>query len=201
MALGLDSGTVRVVPYNPSWPTLFVAEAQRLREALPSNLLIALEHTGSTAVPGLAAKPVLDLLGGHPRGALVEQYIPALAGAGYSYRGEQGIPGRHFFRRGEPRAYHLHLVEQDGTFWREHITFRNALRADVELRDEYAALKLSLARRYPRDREAYIEGKGAFVQCVLAATLLRRDPFRSWHSRDRLEAEAWSRLDHVRQQD
>ena len=174
MALGLDSGTVRVVPYNPSWPTLFVAEVQRLREALPSNLLIALEHTGSTAVPGLAAKPILDLLGGYPRGTLVEQYIAALVRAGYSYRGEQGIPGRYFFRRGEPRAYHLHLVEQDGTFWREHITFRDSLRADVWLRDEYAALKLNLARRYPRDREAYIEGKAAFVQGVLAATLAEK---------------------------
>jgi GrpB-like predicted nucleotidyltransferase (UPF0157 family) len=174
MALGLDSGTVRVVRYNPTWPTLFVAEVQRLREALPSHLPIALEHTGSTAVPGLAAKPVLDLLGGYPHGTLVEPYIAALVRSGYSYRGEQGIPGRHFFRRGEPRAYHVHLVEQDGTFWREHIAFRDALRADVELRDEYAALKLNLARRYPRDREAYIEGKTAFVQRVLAATLTEK---------------------------
>jgi GrpB-like predicted nucleotidyltransferase (UPF0157 family) len=173
MALGLESGTVRVVPHDSGWAALFAAEAQRLRAALGPDLPLALEHTGSTAVPGLVAKPVLDLLGGYPPGASVEPYVAALGRAGYAHRGEQGIPGREFFRRGEPRAYHLHLVVRHGPFWREHLAFRDALRAQAAVRAAYAALKLDLARRYPRDREAYTEGKSAFVRQVVAEALAR----------------------------
>ena len=173
MSLGLESGTVRLVPYDPAWAALFAAEARRLHAALGPELPLALEHTGSTAVPGLAAKPILDLLGGYPPGTSVERYVAALVRAGYVHRGEQGIPGREFFRRGEPRAYHLHLAEQNGAFWREHLAFRDALRAQPAVRDAYAGLKLELARRFPRDREAYIEGKGAFVRRVVADALAR----------------------------
>ena len=171
-SLGLESGTVRVVPHDPAWPSLFADEAARLRAvAESSGLPLALEHTGSTAVPGLAAKPILDILGGHPPGASVGPYVEALERAGYVHRGEQGIAGREFFRRGTPRAYHLHLVVQGGAFWREHLAFRDALRARADLRAAYAALKLDLAQRFPRDREAYTDGKGAFVHRVVAEAL------------------------------
>ena len=175
MSLGLESGTVRLVAHDPTWLALFVAEAQRLRASLGPELPLAVEHTGSTAVPGLVAKPILDLLAGYRAGAQVESYVAALVRAGYVHRGEQGISGREFFRRGEPRAYHLHLVVQGGPFWHEHLAFRDALRGDAAVRDAYAALKLELARRYPRDREAYIEGKSAFVQGVVAEALARRE--------------------------
>jgi len=173
MILGLESGTVRLVPHDAGWATLFAAEAKRLRAALGPDLPLALEHTGSTAVAELVAKPVLDLLGGYAPGAQVETYVAALSRAGYAHRGEQGIPGREFFRRGEPRAYHLHLVVQHGQFWREHLAFRDALRAQTAVRAAYAALKLELARRYPRDREAYTEGKSAFVRQVVGEALAR----------------------------
>lgn len=175
MSLGLESGTVRVVPYDPAWASLFVAEVARLRAALVPGLPLTLEHMGSTAVPGLAAKPILDLLGGYPPGAPVAPYVAALVGAGYLHRGEQGIPGREFFRRGEPRAYHLHLVAAGGTVWREQLAFRDALRREPALRDAYAALKLELARQFPRDRESYIDGKGAFVRQVVDRACDRRD--------------------------
>src|SRR5205823_9150229 len=154
-SLGLESGIVRLVPYDPAWPELFVAEAARIRGALAMAMPIALEHVGSTAVPGLAAKPVLDILGGYPLASDVRQYVEALCAAGYVHRGEQGIPGREFFRRGDPRSYHLHLAVEHGQFWREHLAFRDALRASVELRDAYATLKERLARQFPNDREAY----------------------------------------------
>ncbi len=170
-SLGLERGVVRLVPYDPAWPALFAAEARRLHAALGTGLPLALEHVGSTAVPGLAAKPILDLAGGLPPDAARAAYVAALVRAGWVHRGEQGIPGRDFFRRGEPRAYHLHLSARDGAFWREHLAFRDALRASDALRDAYAALKHDLARRFPRDREAYIEGKGAFVRDVVARAL------------------------------
>jgi GrpB-like predicted nucleotidyltransferase (UPF0157 family) len=168
MSLGLESGTVRVVPYDPAWPGLFAMEADRLQAVFAdARLLLLLEHTGSTAVPGLAAKPILDILAGYPEGAEVHAYVQALVAAGYVHRGEQEIPGREFFRRGNPRAYHVHLVVIGSPFWRDHLAFRDRLRADSSLRDSYAALKRDLAWRYSRDREAYIAGKGPFVQEVL----------------------------------
>ena len=169
MTLGLESGVVRVVPYDPEWPSLFSAESERLQKLFAgAGLVVALEHTGSTAIPGLPAKPILDILGGYPAGARVADYIDVLTSAGYVHRGEQGIPGREFFRRGDPRSYHLHLTEIDSQFWRDHLAFRNRLRADDSLREAYAALKYDLAMRFPRDREAYIEAKGPFVKAVLS---------------------------------
>ncbi len=167
-SLGLGPGEVRVVPYDLRWPELFVAEAARLREALKPHEL-RLEHTGSTAVPGLAAKPVLDILAGYPDSTALPELVQRLQGAGYVYRGPQGIPEREFFRRGEPRSYHLHLTQLGRQFWHDHLTFRDRLRADPRLRAEYAALKLRLSVEHPNDREQYIDGKTAFVRAVLAA--------------------------------
>lgn len=169
MALGLESGTVRVAPYDSTWPTLFAAEAERMAQRFgAAGLPLVLEHTGSTAVPGLAAKPVLDILAGYPERATVPVYIEVLTQAGYVHRGEQEIPGREFFRRGNPRAYHLHLTAIGSTFWKDHLAFRDRLRADDTLRDAYAALKADLTARLPRDREAYITAKTSFVDKVLS---------------------------------
>lgn len=132
-----------------------------------AGLAVVLEHTGSTAVPGLAAKPIIDILAGYPEAAAVPEYTSVLKNAEYVHRGEQEIPGREFFRRGNPRAYHVHLTAVDGPFWLDHLTFRDRLRADNALRDAYAALKRDLAARFPRDREAYIVAKGSFVNEVL----------------------------------
>jgi GrpB-like predicted nucleotidyltransferase (UPF0157 family) len=131
-----------------------------------------IEHTGSTAVPGLAAKPILDILVGYHQGDAVQAYISVLTGADYLHRGEQEIAGREFFRRGSPRAYHVHLTAIDSAFWRDHLTFRDRLRGDNALRDAYATLKRDLAARFPRDREAYIVAKEPFVNQVLAGMSL-----------------------------
>lgn len=122
-------------------------------------------------MPGLAAKPILDILAGYTRGANVQDYVSAFIEADYIHRGEQGIAGREFFRRGNPRAYHVHLTAIDSAFWHDHLTFRDRLRADDTLRDRYAALKRELAAYFPRDRESYINGKESFVKGVLAANL------------------------------
>ena len=166
MPLGLESGIVRVAPYDQAWPRLFAAESARLHDAL-GGLPLVLEHTGSTSVPGLPAKPVLDILAGVAAHDPLAPYVAALVDAGYVHRGEQGIPGREFFRRGEPRAYHIHLTHVGSSFWRDHLAFRDYLRAHAEVRDEYARLKQELAVRFPADREAYIEHKGPFVRRVL----------------------------------
>ncbi|HET7295321.1 MAG TPA: GrpB family protein [Vicinamibacteria bacterium] len=165
-ALGLESGLVRLVEYDARWPALFDAEARRLREAC-AGLPLRLEHIGSTAVSGLCAKPVLDILAGRPADVPANRYIARLHSAGYEHRGERGVPGREYFHRGDPRAYHVHLVVENEELWRDYLAFRDRLRADVELKRRYAELKRSLAARFPRNREAYMEGKAAFVDRAL----------------------------------
>ena len=164
--LGLESGVVRLVEYDPRWPAIFEAEAARL-DPVVVPLSITLEHIGSTAIPGLCAKPVLDILAGYDDPAGLQDIIAAMTAAGYVHRGERGISGREFFRRGTPRAYHIHLTQRNSAFWRDHLRFRDALRADAALRDGYARVKRELAAKYPADREAYIEGKTPFVLDVL----------------------------------
>jgi len=167
--LGLASGTVRVVPYDPAWPSLFDAEVARLAPILVEHdVIVRIEHTGSTAVPGLPAKPIIDMLAGHDDVNGRERATAALEAAGYTYRGEQGIPGRDFFRRGEPRQYHMHLTRVGSAFWNDHLTFRDHLRATPATAQAYASLKLGLAERYPTNRELYIEGKTEFVHDTLA---------------------------------
>lgn len=172
--LGLAPGCVTLVPYDERWPDLFCAEAERIT-AVFAPRCVRLEHVGSTSVPELCTKPIIDILAGVPTRAHVSEYIDAFVRAGYVHRGEQDIPGREFFRRGTPRSYHVHLAPIDGPFWREHLAFRDSLRAHPSLRDDYAAVKHALAARYPHDREAYIEGKGPFVREILSRALASRD--------------------------
>jgi GrpB-like predicted nucleotidyltransferase (UPF0157 family) len=167
-ALGLDSGVVRLVPYDPRWAELFVEERERiLAIAESAHVSIVLEHTGSTAIRGMIAKPVLDILAGRSPSTSRETAIDVLRRVGYLYRGEQGIPGRDFFRRGDPRQYHVHLAEIGSTFWDDHRLFRDFLREQPEEAAAYAALKRDLAEQYPFDRESYINGKTEFVRAVL----------------------------------
>ncbi len=167
--LGLAAKTVQVVEYDPTWPALYATEIARLEPVLQAHgVSLVFEHTGSTAVPGLAAKPVLDILVGRIENDR-SVAIAALQAGGYEYRGEQGIVDRDFFRRGVPRQYHLHLTQVGSHFWHDHRTFRDYLRTHADAAESYAALKRELASRYPRDRPAYIEGKTAFVDAILAA--------------------------------
>jgi len=161
-SLGLESGIVRLVEYDERWPALFAAESARILTAI-GDLPLTLEHIGSTAVPGLCAKPVLDILAGHPPSVPILRYVAPLEQAGYQHRGDAGIAGHQFFRRGQPRAYHVHAVEQGGSLWREYLAFRDYLRSDRQAAARYAEVKRSLAARFPRDREAYITGKSSFV--------------------------------------
>lgn len=167
-SLGLESGRVRVVPYCDDWPALYAAEEARLVASLESEgVTLVLEHSGSTSVPGLGAKPIIDILAGDTSDEMRRAAIVALQQAGYDHRGESGIPGRDFFRRGDPRQYHLHLTRFGSAFWNDHRMFRDWLRSHPATAAEYMALKLALAARYATDREAYIEGKTEFVHHVL----------------------------------
>ena len=171
MTIGLPSGALLVVPHDPAWAGAFAAERTRLAAAL-GEVPARIEHVGSTAVPGLAAKPIIDILVGRPDGEDLEAYVRAFGGAGYLYRGEYGIPGRHYFVRGtgaEPRTHHLHLVALGGELWRRSLAFRDHLRHTPECAAAYAALKRELAERHAGDRGAYTEAKAPFILAALEA--------------------------------
>ncbi|GLC23545.1 GrpB family protein [Roseisolibacter agri] len=168
-ALGLASGTIALRPHDPAWARAFDDEARRIRDALGA-LPAEVAHVGSTAVPGLAAKPILDLLVGIPRMEDVAAYVAPLEALGYASRGEYGLPGRHYLVRDDAagrRTHHLNVVPLGGPFWRTHVGFRDALRAQPERRAAYEALKRDLATRHAGDRPAYTEGKAAFIQATL----------------------------------
>lgn len=160
-----------IVSWRAEWAERF-AEQRDLLLALFAPGEAVVEHVGSTSVPGLAAKPIVDLMLGVPRLADVEARIPALEEAGWEYvpEHEAVLPDRRFFARPvtRPRTHHLHAVELASAFWRDHLAFRDYLRAHPGEAAAYAALKRELAARFGRDREGYTEAKTSFVREALA---------------------------------
>jgi len=164
---GLAHGTVQLMEWTPRWAELFATEAVRLRAAL-GDLAVAVEHYGSTSVPGLVAKPLLDILVGGPEATDPAPYIAALASLGYDYSAHAGVPEHLVFGRGPARTHLVHVVRYGGQAWRKALAFRDALRADAGLRDAYAALKRELAERHGSDRSRYTAAKGAFIEGTLS---------------------------------
>ncbi len=160
------TGPVEIVTYDPAWPLRFEEERARIAEALGSRAPV-IEHIGSTAVPGLAAKPVIDVLLGLRSYPLDEAGVRALESLGYEYRGEFGIPGRQFFRKGEPRSHHVHAVELGSDLWVSHLAFRDRLRDHPEEAARYASLKRELVSRYRNERGRYTEAKAPFIEELL----------------------------------
>lgn len=160
---------VVIAAYDPAWPEVFAGEAQAIRQAL-GDVLIGVEHVGSTAIPGLAAKPVIDIAVSVASLTAAEAKIPALEALGYDCRGENGIPGRLFFRKGLRefrRTHHLHLVEAGHEQWAAMLAFRDYLRARPGDAQRYEALKRALAEQFRDNRAAYSKGKTEFVQAIL----------------------------------
>ena len=145
---------------------MFEAEAERIERAC-EGLPIRLEHIGSTAVPGMSAKPVIDILAGRPPQSRPAPYIAAIRQLGYEHKGAFGVPGREYFRRGSPRSHHVHLVSWSSAVWEEHLLFRDLLRADPGVARDYEAMKRDLAIAYANDRRAYTDGKGPFIRAAI----------------------------------
>jgi GrpB-like predicted nucleotidyltransferase (UPF0157 family) len=152
-----------LVPHEPRWLIDAAGECRRIEQAC-SPVVIRVEHIGSTSVPGLIAKPVLDLM------PLVGDFDQAFACVapmrrlGYWYAGEFGISGRHLFVKGAPRTHHAHMLVEQSKEARRHLAVRDLLRANPDLAARYAALKRELAPRFRDDREGYAEAKAAFMR-------------------------------------
>ncbi len=151
--------------YDPRWADEFIGERDALSELL-SGLVERVEHVGSTAVPGLVAKPVIDIAVGFANRITLEKARERLRAAGYDDRGDFGDRGGVIVAKGPEsnRTHLLHLVETSTGQWRRYLEFRDLLRMDPALRSEYAALKKGLAHHFWRDRSAYLEGKREFIE-------------------------------------
>lgn len=169
-SLGLEHGRVVLAAHNETWRTAFEQEASDIRQSLASEVP-GLEHIGSTSIPGLRAKPILDLLLGLPNLDDGPGLAADLAKLGYEFRSDAGLPAEHVFAKGTPRTHMLHVVEFGGEAWQQKLAFRDALRDEPELAQAYQELKVSLSLRFPDDRAAYTAGKTAFVKGVVGAKL------------------------------
>jgi GrpB-like predicted nucleotidyltransferase (UPF0157 family) len=164
----MPEAPIEIVGYDPRWVELFTLERESLTRELKKWLVGVPEHIGSTAVRGLAAKPIIDIMA--PVASL-EDSLPAIEEAGrigyafYPYKPEI----MHWFCKPGPsyRTHHLHLVPFGSQLWLDRLAFRDALRASETLRTEYQALKYSLAQAHREDREAYTSAKGPFIERAL----------------------------------
>ena len=159
---------IEIIEYNAAWPAQFLAERDILQTALAEWLIGDVEHIGSTAVPVLAAKPVIDIMAPVKTLEASHDAIAAALAVGYCfypYKPDE----MHWFCKPSPevRTHHLHLVPLGSRRWNEQIAFRDALRQNPALAQEYAALKRRLAQDFANDREAYTDAKAPFVLSVL----------------------------------
>ena len=171
---------VDIVDYRPEWPGAFETERKRLMDAI-GTVATQIEHVGSTAVPGLAAKPVIDIMPGVLSMAVVDQeeLVAAMVGLGYVYRNdlEAAMPYRRYFTLGDNNAQHwkghlvhAHLVEIESKFWVRHLAFRDYLRAHPDERDNYGAFKQRIAPNFT-DEGDYSQAKHEFIQAMQARAL------------------------------
>ncbi|MHB8450794.1 MAG: GrpB family protein, partial [Mycobacteriales bacterium] len=161
---------VEIAEYDPSWPSMFAEEAAKIATALGDQLL-GIEHIGSTAVEGLAAKPMIDIQVGVRSLRATPRIVEALGRLGYDYvpEFEAELPNRRYFRKtaGGRRTHQVHLVERTDTdWWDRHVAFRDWLRTHPEDAATYAALKAELAKAHRDDRHAYTDAKSEFIEKI-----------------------------------
>ena len=157
---------VQVVPHDPGWTAKFRAEAECIRSAL-GEVAVALHHIGSTAIPGIMAKPIIDILLEVDDIRGFEARSPALVALGYEARGEFGIPGRRYFTKESAmgvRTHQVHVFDKQSKASERHLAFRDYMIAHPGIAQSYSLLKQRLAAAHPDDIEAYMDGKDSFIK-------------------------------------
>lgn len=155
------SGALHLVVVGEAWAGRFAEERARLAGALGESAL-DIQHVGSTAIPGITAKPILDIAVAIRAFESGQALVPSLVALGYTYRGENGIPRRHYFERGD--AVHLHVFEHGSLEWRRHLRFRDRLLASPELAARYSQVKLDALREAGGERQRYQSLKWPFIE-------------------------------------
>ncbi len=167
--LGLKRGQVRLEAWRPEWAEKAQETAEVLKQVL-GEAAADIQHVGSTAIPGICAKPIVDLVVGFRQLGEARAFLPALEERGVVFRG-QDVPGQLLFVTGDfeqdTRDCHIHGVEYGGEAWENYLNFRDYLRAKPERAAAYNALKGELAARFPQDRQRYTQGKSGLIDALL----------------------------------
>ena len=156
---------ITIHDYDPRWPALFAGERAEIANALGDA--IAIEHMGSTAVPGLVAKPIVDIIACVAHLPLSDTQVQALSAVGYEYLGESGIPGRAYFRKREPNPFYLHIVQYESSLWEHNLLFRDYLQAHPDEARRYGSLKRKLAGDAGHSLLTYTDRKSRFISRTL----------------------------------
>ena len=159
---------IAMVPHDPTWRQDFNREARQLTRAL-GGTAVAVHHIGSTAIPTIYAKPIVDILLVVTHSAELDEKQPQVEALGYEALGEFGIPGRRYFRRNNAlgdRTHQVHAFEDGSPQIQRHLAFRDYMIAHPEAAQAYSVLKRELAAKYPNDPEAYMDGKDGFIQDI-----------------------------------
>ena len=157
---------IRVVGHDPAWPAKFEAEVERIAEAV-GEAAVRIHHIGSTAIPQMKAKPIIDILLEVTSLEILDQKAPMLEALGYEVMGEFGIPDRRYFRLDDSdgtRTHQIHAFETGVPNVVRHLAFGDYMRAHPSVAEEYGVLKERLANAHPHDRAVYVDGKDGFVK-------------------------------------
>ena len=169
---------VEIVGYDPSWPGMYESEKDLILRVIGQRVE-AIEHVGSTSVPGLGAKAIIDIMAAVPRLDHAPALVEPLASIGYEYlpEYEKFVPERRYFRKGspEPDSHHLHIVERSTAFWKDHVLFRDFLRAHPAWARRYEAHKRDLSVNLMNDPTSFTEAKTGFIVEALASARRWRD--------------------------
>ncbi len=167
MSIGLKRGTVKVVPYQKKWATEFEREKARILKVC-GDKVVAVEHIGSTSVPGLAAKPIIDIAIGIKRLKDAKKLLPALRKLNYHFYKEFQRQ-RLFVAKGpdEKRTHYLHVMRYNGAKWKTDQLFKNYLRTHPKAVEQYSKLKQKLSKVHPDDRQSYADDKNNFIKSII----------------------------------
>lgn len=172
--LGLPKGEVFLVPWTAEWSKEFLVEKVRIQNEI-GQFAVAIHHIGSTAVKGLSAKPILDIA------VEIEDFhhgkhcVMPLQNLGYTYKGINILPDRHYFHKGEPRTHQIHMYQTGSKFLNEQLQFRDYLRSNDYVRKDYQDQKIRLSKEYKHNKHKYADEKTQFVNAVLAE--ISNNPF------------------------
>ena len=166
--LGLENNVVRLSDHSSVWADLYRKEEKRITAAV-GHLIIDLQHIGSTAIPGIKSKPILDMMAGVAQLEKALLCKAPLEAISYEYIARAGIANDHVFGKGVPRTHYLHVVEYRGAKWANHLFFRDRLRNDPDLAQAYERLKEELSRTFSNSHAKYHDAKSKFIDEVVAA--------------------------------
>ena len=173
--IGLKKGTVKLKKYNSNWKKLFEQEKKLLLKYF-RNEILEISHGGSTAIPDMPSKPIIDMFAVVKSIKVAEKIKKELESLDYHYRGKEGVPDRILYVKGDEnnRTHHLQLMQRKSSSWKDHLLIKNYYLKNPSVAKEYAKLKKKLAKQHPNDRVAYRNGKDSFIKNVIAQAKLEK---------------------------